>query len=302
MRAETDLFAAGAGSLALLAARLRAEETATAAREGALRALGRALEHRDGETHGHTDRVAGLAVRLGRALGFDEMELTALRWGAYLHDIGKLGVPDGVLRKPGTLTAAERARMREHPALGHAFATELDFLPAAALDIVRHHHERWDGTGYPDRLAGERIPRLARVFAVCDVYDALTSERPYKRAWSPARAGAELAERAGTQFDPEAAAAFLAIEGIDMGCGQSTAESDPPRRRWTMPGRMASRLVRMVLSGVRRLRSGEANSPAVGDQRLAPRPDCGASPPVAIRPDAFPAEAAAIGRDVRLPG
>ncbi|MEA2584836.1 MAG: hypothetical protein QOF33_2921 [Thermomicrobiales bacterium] len=210
--AEANLVAAVAGALAALTARLVAEEEAVSAQEGALRALGLALESRDGETKGHTDRVTNLAVRLGTALGLTGPALTTLRWGAYLHDVGKIAVPDAILRKPGRLDPAEWVTMRDHAALGHAFAAQLPFLPADALAVIRHHHERWDGSGYPDGLCRENIPLPARVFALCDVYDALVSERPYKRAWTHDAALAEIAAQAGAQFDPTVVAAFLALD------------------------------------------------------------------------------------------
>jgi hypothetical protein len=208
---EAMLVGAVANGLAGLVARLVAEEEAVAARESAIRALGLALETRDRETAGHTDRVTDLAQRLGSALELPRSELNALRWGAYLHDIGKLGIADAILLKPGKLDDNEWATMRSHAVAGHAFASQLSFLPADVLALVRHHHERWDGKGYPDGLAGEAIPLPARIFALCDVYDALVSERPYKRAWTHDEAVREIAAASGTQFDPAVVNAFLAL-------------------------------------------------------------------------------------------
>jgi hypothetical protein len=213
---EVDLFAAVTGTLASLTARLVAEERASKAQEGALHALGLALEYRDGETKGHTDRVTMLAVRTGQALALPEEELVALRWGAYLHDIGKIGIPDAILHKPGKLDAQEWTRMRSHSSLGDEFAQHLPFLPLATHDVIRHHHERWDGTGYPDRLVGVNIPLVARIFSICDVYDALVSERPYKAAWNHADALREIRAQAGRQFDPMVVDAF--IRGIEASC------------------------------------------------------------------------------------
>lgn len=138
-----------------------------------------------------------------------EPALTHLRWGAYLHDLGKLAIPDSILKKPGKLEPEEWERMQAHTTLGEEMARRLGFLPQATLQVIRHHHERWDGSGYPDGLAGEAIPLLARVFALADVYDALTSERPYKRAWSHEEALAEIRRQAGRHFDPELARIFL---------------------------------------------------------------------------------------------
>jgi putative nucleotidyltransferase with HDIG domain len=208
---EATLVAAVAGALAGLTARLVAEEQAVEAHESALRALGLALEYRDRETKGHTDRVTNLALRVADALNLSESQQTALRWGAYLHDVGKIAIPDAVLLKPGPLDDVEWETIRSHPSAGHAFASQLPFLPQDVLDVVHCHHERWDGSGYPDGRAGEEIPLPARVFAICDVYDALTSERPYKQAWTIDRATEEIRSQAGRQFDPRVVDAFLAL-------------------------------------------------------------------------------------------
>ncbi len=176
-------------------------------REAALKALARALEYRDLETKGHTDRVAGLALRLARALGFPDLE--GLRLGAFLHDIGKLALPDGILNKPGSLSTTEWQVVRTHPALGYEILKDLPLLPRTALNVVLHHHERWDGTGYPKGLKGEEIPLEARIFAVVDVWDALLSVRPYKKAWTPEEARAELLRQAGKGLDPGLVEVFL---------------------------------------------------------------------------------------------
>ncbi len=219
---EANLLASVAGTLAGLTARLVAEERALAAQEQAVRALGLALETRDRETRGHTDRVAALALRIGEALELADDDLRALRWGAYLHDVGKIGVPDAILLKPGRLDTEEWALMRNHPQFGYAFGQMLGFLPPKTLEVVRHHHERWDGNGYPDGLAGEAIPALARIFAVADVYDALLSERPYKAAWSRQEAVDEIRRQVGYQLDPAVVAAFLDLDGIVPPAGDPT--------------------------------------------------------------------------------
>jgi HD-GYP domain-containing protein (c-di-GMP phosphodiesterase class II) len=177
--------------------------------EGGLLALGIALEARDLETSGHTVRVMDLSQHLGEELGLNAVTLNELKHGASLHDLGKLTIPDAVLRKPGRLDAEEWVLMQTHAHNGYAIASRIPTLARAALDVIRHHHERWDGTGYPDRLAGEAIPLLARIFAVCDVYDALTSERPYKSAWTHEAALEELRAQRGRQFDPQVIDAFL---------------------------------------------------------------------------------------------
>jgi putative nucleotidyltransferase with HDIG domain len=179
--------------------------------ERGLLALGVALEARDLETAGHTGRVVTLAETLGRALGLEPRELEDLRHGAYLHDLGKPAIPDAVLLKPGKLTPDEWAVMKTHSVRGAEVAARIPGLNSGVLEVIRHHHERWDGRGYPDGLAGEAIPLAARIFAVCDVYDALTSVRPYKAAWAPERALKEIRAHLGAQFDPAVARAFTEV-------------------------------------------------------------------------------------------
>lgn len=200
---------ANAGTVALQ----RTYETARAAatREGALLALGLALEARDYETQGHTGRTVALAGRLSRALGLDEAAQAHLRQGAYLHDIGKLSVPDGLLLKPGPLTPGERAQMQRHVLTGEALVRRIPGMPREVLQVVRSHHERWDGAGYPDGLAGEAIPALARIFSVIDVFDALTHQRPYRAPLGVPGALALIRAEAGRQFDPAVVAAFLTL-------------------------------------------------------------------------------------------
>ena len=178
-------------------------------REAALRALSRVLEYRDLETQGHTERVAELSLRLGQALGFSDLE--GLRLGAYFHDLGKLALPDEILRKPTALSTGEWKVVKTHPEVGLEILRNLPFLPQTALNVVLYHHERFDGSGYPFGLKGEAIPLDARIFAVVDVYDALISERPYKRPWSKEEALEELRAQAGKGLDPEVVAKFVEI-------------------------------------------------------------------------------------------
>lgn len=208
---EAALFSMVSGTIAGLAGRLAADEQTIQAREAALRALGLALEARDGETQGHTDRVTTLALRMGAALSWSPARLQALRWGAYLHDIGKIAIPDAVLLKPGQLTTEEWTVMRSHVEAGVRFASALGFLPPAALDVVADHHERWNGQGYPVGKVGDAISLEGRIFALCDVYDALTSARPYKAAWTAEQALAEIEAQAGKHFDPELAQMFIRL-------------------------------------------------------------------------------------------
>jgi putative nucleotidyltransferase with HDIG domain len=222
-RVEADLFAAVAGVPANLTVWRVAEDKALVTREAALRALGLALEHRDGETKGHTNRVTTMALRIAELMGLDEGHMQALRWGAYLHDIGKITTPDSILRKPGKLDAEEWVIMRAHVMFGHSLALQLGFLPDGVLDLILYHHERWEGGGYPKGLRREEIPLLARIFAVCDVYDALTSDRPYKRAWSHEEAVHEIEAQSGRHFDPTVVEAFLQLDpGMYLKAGKKT--------------------------------------------------------------------------------
>jgi PAS domain S-box-containing protein len=192
-------------------------------REDAFRTLGVALEYRDFETKGHTDRVVALSRRFGERLGLDEEQLEALAWGSYLHDLGKITVPDHVLLKPAGLARDEVALVERHPLTGYEMSLDLAFLPRETRDVIRSHHEHFDGGGYPEGLAGDDIPYLARVFALVDVYDALTSERPYKGAWSHEAAVAEIASQAGRQFDPQLTAALLDLLAESRGSGAAAA-------------------------------------------------------------------------------
>lgn len=211
---ESELFCAIAGTVAALAARLVAEEQAVEAKENAIKALGIAVESRDAEVKGHTDRVTDLSVRVGEALGLSEANLDALRWGAYLHDLGKVATPDAILHKPGKLSSDEWQIMRQHVDAGYRVAKQLSFLPEATLETVLSHHERWDGQGYPHGLEAENIPLTARIFSICDVYDALVSPRPYKSAWSHDEALTEIVSQTGAQFDPQVVAVFLGLFAV----------------------------------------------------------------------------------------
>jgi len=167
----------------------------------------RALDLRDRETEGHTRRVADLTVRLAAKMGFSESAIADARRGALLHDVGKIGVPDRILLKAGPLTESERKLMEKHPVFAYEWLSPINFL-RAALDIPYCHHERWDGTGYPRRLAGEDIPLSARLFAIIDVWDALRSKRPYRDPWSEDKALTHITEGSGAHFDPDVVVAF----------------------------------------------------------------------------------------------
>jgi response regulator RpfG family c-di-GMP phosphodiesterase len=175
-----------------------------------LKALTAALETRDLETHGHSERVVNFSLRLGRELALDENQMRSLEFGSLLHDIGKIGVPDAILRKPAKLTDDEWVRMREHPLHGQKILRGIEFLEGAAC-VVAQHHERWDGSGYPLGLRGEAIDLNARIFAVADAFDAITSDRVYRAGRSYDEALAELDTYAGQQFDPRVVDAFRRV-------------------------------------------------------------------------------------------
>ena len=169
-----------------------------------------AMDLRDKETEGHTRRVTELTLQLSRAMGISEAQLVHIRRGALLHDMGKLGIPDYILHKPGKLTDEEWVIMRKHPQFAYDMLSSIDYL-RPALDIPYCHHEKWDGRGYPRGLKGEQIPIAARIFAVIDVWDALTSDRPYRAAWSHEKTLAYIRELSGTHFDPKVVDLFLNV-------------------------------------------------------------------------------------------
>jgi putative nucleotidyltransferase with HDIG domain len=175
-----------------------------------------AADARDHETSGHSFRVALYAVALGKAMGFHAEALKAIEWGALLHDVGKMVVPDEILRKMGPLTEGEWHIMKQHPSWGFDMLAEVSFLQPASLEIIYSHHERWDGAGYPRGLAGEAIPLSARIFAVVDTYDAITSDRPYRRARPHQHAVNELRRVAGQQLDPAVVERFGEISEVDL--------------------------------------------------------------------------------------
>lgn len=179
--------------------------------ESTLQALVTALDFRDNETQGHSFRVVDYAVLVAQVMGITESDMGWIRYGAILHDVGKIGIPDSILLKPGKLNAEEWEQMKRHPELGFRMLQHIEFL-RPALDIVLSHQERYDGTGYPSGLRGEEIPLGARIFAVVDTFDAMTSNRPYRAALSIEKAREEVREFSGSQFDPRVTEAFLSID------------------------------------------------------------------------------------------
>lgn len=179
-----------------------------------LKALTAALETRDLETHGHSERVVSYSMRLGREYGLDNERLKSLEFGSLLHDIGKIGVPDLILRKPAKLTSEEWVLMREHPVHGQQILRGIKFLEGAAR-VVAQHHEKWDGSGYPLGLSADDIDICARIFSVADAFDAITSDRVYRKGKPYEAAAQELDEWAGKQFDPKVVEAFHRVPPED---------------------------------------------------------------------------------------
>ena len=175
-----------------------------------VRALANAVEARDAYTGKHAERVAAYGIEIAGAVGLEVADSPEIEFGFLLHDIGKVAVPDAILFKTSKLTAEEYALIAKHPLTGWEILREIDFLGEAKL-VVRHHHERWDGAGYPDGLAGEDIPLAARVFAVADTLDALTTHRPYRPPSEWAEARDIIAAAAGTQFDPAVVESFARV-------------------------------------------------------------------------------------------
>jgi PAS domain S-box-containing protein/putative nucleotidyltransferase with HDIG domain len=195
----------------------RAHEELTLACDTSLEGWSRALELRDRDTEGHSQRVTQMTLRLARAMNLPEEQLVHIRRGALLHDIGKMGIPDRILLKPGPLTEEEWVIMRKHPEYAYEMLSPIAYL-RPALDIPHHHHERWDGTGYPCGLGGENIPLAARIFAVVDVWDALCSDRPYSSGWSTVAVREHILSLAGTHLDPNVVKIFMKLESISTDC------------------------------------------------------------------------------------
>ena len=193
-----------------------------------IEALAQAVDAKDQVTHDHVRRVQEKSLQLAERLGVrDDGQLQALKAAGLLHDVGKIGIPEHILNKPGKLTASEFDIMKRHPAIGADILSVIGF-PYPLIPIVRHHHENWDGTGYPDRIAGEAIPIGARILQVVDCFDALTSDRPYRRAMSDAEALKIVTDRSGTMYDPQVVAALLELQGTTSTTAATDADDAPP--------------------------------------------------------------------------
>ena len=214
---------------AALVARAHMADELEKTSETTLIALTRTLDARDQDTEGHSERVAALAVDVGTEMGLKEPELRSLRLAALLHDIGKIGVPDVVLHKTGPLNEQDWKYIRRHPRMGYDILQNIPFL-SPALDAVLHHHEKFNGGGYPDGLQGESISLTARILAVVDVYDALTSHRPYRAAYLPEEATEMLLDESGQHFDPEVVRILVRILADDRQTATTTEAAHLPEQ------------------------------------------------------------------------
>jgi putative nucleotidyltransferase with HDIG domain len=197
-----------------------------------LQTLLTALQGRDAETYEHSKRVARFSLRLARELSLDRVEMRSLALGALLHDIGKIRVPDAILHKPGKLTPKQWRQMRNHPLYGQQILSGKQFLEGASRVVVQHH-EKWDGSGYPWGLKGNEIDRNARIFAVADAFDAMTSDRVYRAGLTYEAAATELNQGAGTHFDPKAVEIFCSIPRQEWEETTKSVETDPAQSNAT---------------------------------------------------------------------
>lgn len=199
--------------------------------QSAMYALVAALDSRDHLSGGHSRRVVAYALAIGERVGLSPAQKRDLTFGGYLHDVGKIGVEDSLLRKDSSLSETEWVEMRRHPIIGHEILQDVDFLSGAS-EVVLYHHERYDGRGYPIGLAGEDIPLLARLFAVADAFDAITADRPYRKALSFARAREIIAMETGKQFCPDCVRAFLSLTDEELRGIRREAEEGRRENLW----------------------------------------------------------------------
>ena len=230
----------------------RSNDELILAYDSTLRGWSGALDLRDKETEGHSERVTRETLRLAREMGIRDAELVHVRRGALLHDIGKMGVPDAILLKPGPLTDEEWVIMKQHPTHAFELLSRIEYL-RPALDIPYAHHEKWDGSGYPRKLSGEQIPLVARIFAVVDVWDALCSDRPYRKGWPIARVLNHIREGSGTHFDPDVVKAFLQLHEHELepleepGAPPALASPSPSATVAVPQPSLMTRIVRFIL-------------------------------------------------------
>ncbi len=211
-KSEVDLLATAANEAAIAIENSQMYENLQDAFVGTIKSLAETIDAKDTYTRGHSEKVSLYAEATARSLGLEGDELQTIRYAGYLHDVGKIGIPDAILTKPGKLTVEEFAIIKKHPVMSDRILKPVDF-PFPVQPLVRHHHERYDGKGYPDGLAAEEIPLGARILAVADSFEAMTSDRPYRKALSTQMAIEELVRNRGTQFDPRVVDAFVAIVG-----------------------------------------------------------------------------------------
>lgn len=210
-RTKQALKPVGTGNSASARALKARLDELTRGLDATLESWSRAVDMRDNEPPGHTIRVTEVTVQLARAIGLDEHDIIHIRRGALLHDVGKLGIPDAILLKPGPLTPEELQIVRRHPVYAYELLSPIAYLNPA-LSIPHSHHEKWDGTGYPLGLQMEQIPLPARIFAVVDVWDALRSDRPFRRAWPEKKVRMYIREQAHAHFDPRVVGVFLGMD------------------------------------------------------------------------------------------
>jgi putative nucleotidyltransferase with HDIG domain len=207
---DAELLSIFANNIATAFMRARLDEELKSSYVSSVRALVRAIEEKDTYTRGHSERVARIVVEVARVLGLPEAEIEYLRFGSILHDVGKIGIPESIVRSTKVLTDAELRIIRKHPLKGVEILQPISFI-RNHMYLIRNHHERWDGKGYPDGLAGDAIPLGAQIVTVADAFDAMTSSRPYRRGMPPKQAAREIQKQTGTQFSQEVAAAFMKV-------------------------------------------------------------------------------------------
>jgi putative nucleotidyltransferase with HDIG domain len=207
---DTEFLSIFANNIATVFLRARLDEELKTSYVSAVRALVQAIEEKDTYTRGHSERVSRIAVEVARQLGLPEMEIEYLRFGSILHDVGKIGIPESIVRSPKPLTDAEFKIIQKHPLKGVEILQPISFIQNH-MYLIRNHHERWDGRGYPDKLSGEDIPLGAQIVATADAFDAMTSSRPYRKGMPPKQAAREINKSIGTQFSKKVAEAFLEV-------------------------------------------------------------------------------------------